>query len=982
MKPGRSILLPNLIVPLTLFVVSAAAFGQDNGSEQAPPVVASKEYFVQQQAGEAVVVKISAFEARFVARLSAELGDMALESGLPEAQMLPVFQFVAVSDIPRQVNIEVDATQTTNRTGFELGLTRLNIRDDRSVGIASAYKLLSDGLEILPDGNTPDWSVRVQTLLRASNMFEGIGREELRLWSRTFAAHLVLHRMRDFPTALDWADELLSEPRISRYPEIAFAARKMRSSAMIGGRINTGGADPLTSGLQQALIDTIESARSLGYDLEVALALEASGVDLLDQGMHRQAMQRFNAALDIATRIEADDLASEIREHMVDIHSQAGNLDASGDVLQDIETHLAQEGEDQELAINLLRQGRLLIESFRFTEAISVLSRAVELEQSSLTRLEAELAVGHALTAAGRNDQALIHLTRAVLQPQSGGFRRPSGVLDIATALDQIAAIHRDQGNWDDLQEIRDAQSRFVSTPADSAQLAYQRALDSVQRNGQTSTRTGERFEQSFQQASNSRLEVIRILSRLGLCSQSGTREGRCDVGTVTREFDLIQESGTPWQITHATLFFSQWLARSGQVTRAYQVMDRQLDELVLAGYTPLGAWYWHWRNQFVTHYLELAISMERMDSEAGAWVSLLALAKARLFERGRSEGMAGFDAGEIRSFVRGLAQDAVVVSYFFGTQNAYAWVANRNQVRRVAIPGSDRINRLIRELREAIQTGSWTAFSNLGRELGSLLVNPIASDLEDTILLVSHGALLGIPFDALSVNETPLVADHQVIHLDDFPAKRPMAISQPFEQPDAVFLAGDPQDWTGEFASRLDVSAEVRAVSDQFVGPGLHAIQGVSLLADEFQDQRYGLAGLIHLSVPAIVDLSTSRSSGLFLSEPTRGEGRQRLDAEELAALPNRARLVFLSRTEFIGTGTSLENRLGLISAILDAGADAVISSLWPLEPSVRESFVADFYDRLAEEQNIIVALVETKRDALSFRQPQSWAGFQLFLN
>jgi CHAT domain-containing protein len=201
-------------------------------------------------------------------------------------------------------------------------------------------------------------------------------------------------------------------------------------------------------------------------------------------------------------------------------------------------------------------------------------------------------------------------------------------------------------------------------------------------------------------------------------------------------------------------------------------------------------------------------------------------------------------------------------------------------------------------------------------------------------------------------------------------------------DQPASVFLAGDPPAWSGDYAVRLDPSPEVRAVTDRFVGPGLNAVQGVALLVDEFDDDRLRLAELVHLSVPGTVDLSPARDSVFSLSEPARGEGRQRLTAAALGEMSLRAALLFLSRTEFSGSGAVVESDLGLVTAALEAGADAVIASLWPVEDEARGRFVAAFYTHLEESHDTAAALALTKRDAMREGDVRDWASFQLFLD
>ena len=261
-------------------------------------------------------------------------------------------------------------------------------------------------------------------------------------------------------------------------------------------------------------------------------------------------------------------------------------------------------------------------------------------------------------------------------------------------------------------------------------------------------------------------------------------------------------------------------------------------------------------------------------------------------------------------------------------------------------------------------------------------MLDPLADELASNIYLAAHGPLLGVPVDLLHAGGEPLAQNYRLAHIELASLKPGSDGRFRMPAPSSVFLAGDPQNWTGEFASRIEISDEVRAVGDFFIGPGLNAVQGISLLTDELLDGRYAQADLVHLSVPGVIDLSGRQPSSLFLSEPARGEGPERLTASTLESISIQANLVFLSGTEFTGSSKALENRKGVISSLLDAGANTVIATLWPVSPESRTRFVRDFYNRLGEDEDIMSAMTGAKRDSMRAGENTDWAGFQLFLD
>ena len=696
-----------------LFMLNSISVGISWGQlvevEDELPVVANKEYIFQQQADEILVVRVSASEAQFESRVSTETGEILVESGLRDARMMPIFQLIPASDVSRQVNINVDATRITNRTEFEMGLTRLNIRDNRSRVIANTYQSLSSGIAKMENGSAAQWTVRIQTLFSAADQFETIGMEEMRLWARTFGTHLVLHKLQDYQTAVDWSNELLRQPRISRYPELEFAAKKLRSTAMSQGYIGVGGNNPVESPFQQALAETIEIANRLDYRFEEALALMSGGVDLIDHGLNRQAQGMFTSALEIAVDIEADDLATAIREYMVEAYSQVGETDATGDILEDIETHLVDEGDEQELSLNLIQQGQVHFEGQRYTQAIEVLERAVLLEQSELSRLQAELALGMALSAAGRVEEAIVHLYRAVFNARTGEYRRTSNVLNVSAGLEELAAIHRYQQDWDRLNRIRDEQQANLGSPTLNAVHSYQLATDALFRYGTDSSTTLNRYDRAFRQADGAGQEELRDLARLGLCALPARAggEGICHSGEIRIAFDRLRRSELQRRAAEAALFFARIQNQSGNVGRAFDVSNELIGSLIENSYTSLGSWYWHWRGFLTTDFLAYAMRSERNGS-SDASRSFLALLKARMLERGSSGLQAMLNRESLDAYLSALPRNTSILSYFLDENTATAWIAGQQGVQRQSLSRPSRIRTLIDQMRISLGRETW----------------------------------------------------------------------------------------------------------------------------------------------------------------------------------------------------------------------------------------------------------------------------------
>ena len=199
------------------------------------------------------------------------------------------------------------------------------------------------------------------------------------------------------------------------------------------------------------------------------------------------------------------------------------------------------------------------------------------------------------------------------------------------------------------------------------------------------------------------------------------------------------------------------------------------------------------------------------------------------------------------------------------------------------------------------------------------------------------------------------------------------------------VFVAGNPQAGQELFSYDVQASAEITALTDSFVGRGLHVVQGVALRKDEFQDERFTGASLIHLATPGILDLAFPNRSGLLMSRTGNDSAVEYLSPGDIRQLNFKAELLVLSRTAVTAASrSSFDNRLGFVSEFLEAGVSNVIVSFWSGEDSETAAFMREFYRNLESTRDVAEALSRTRMRQMEISNEanfRSWAGFQLFI-
>ncbi len=133
----------------------------------------------------------------------------------------------------------------------------------------------------------------------------------------------------------------------------------------------------------------------------------------------------------------------------------------------------------------------------------------------------------------------------------------------------------------------------------------------------------------------------------------------------------------------------------------------------------------------------------------------------------------------------------------------------------------------------------------------------------------------------------------------------------------------------------------------------------------------------VLHLAAHAIIDSERSWRSAVLLA-PGSDDEDGLLQPHEIHRLPLADQLVVLSACQ-TGAGAVLqgEGPMSLARAFFQAGAKAVVASLWPLRDDEAARLMERFASHLADGADVATALAEAKRDRRAAGAPAAaWAG------
>lgn len=1041
--------------------------------ENAGQVSQVKEYFHQQDASTALMIRIEAFEAGFETRVFDTEGVLIKASGVPALQTGPIFQFIEPVDKPRQLRIEVTLNQYTKRTNIDLRLIRFEPNGPDATTLIKAYRLLSQGLEIERTNHADKWTMKVVSLMQAASIFDFLGMEEMQLWSEFYANYYLLVVLGDPTTAADGAMAIFPRATRTGLKSLALASLQLEGMALVklaaAGDAKTSASNYAKA--QARFREAAELAASNDFKHEEARALYISGLAYEYAGQVDQTFLQFDRVLNIATSIDDTIFANQVRQHAAELHESRGDTteaiamleeiratapptavaedkaseqeQAPGEKPDPVETN-AQKGKDRsdrEMVSYLFEQGRLLEKTFQHLEAAEVLVQALELDQRAPTAAHTgpvTLLLGKALYGAGHMEEAAGYLQTATEKTTASGYRN-----ELEEAYGMLAAIYRERRDFTAMGDARQRQETFLATDGARAAFTYERALDALAADGPSSRSARSLLAESAELARTAGTAVVAQLALLQSCAL-GDSNTACASATMDQARAALEASGIP-----AAAFEGRWLGarilrRNGQLGESTAALDRLISDMQffhtrLPGV--LGAWYWQKREQVFTAFMDQTLqstgAASGTNDEAAALRSLAVLDRLSRIDAGEDAvsqpasgenealanlrstyaaraaatdsqqartlsaqaaeqlqsarsraGVTELPSGALAGKLRQLPADASFLTYYLSDRQAWAWVGHRNGLSLVKLPWSDHqtadLAESIEGLRLDLSQGRNANFTTVMDILGRALVEPVARQLQGNIYFFAMGSIEGIPLDALRVDGRFLLESHRVtnlVSLDHLAASGSRVESEDLKR---FYLAGNRQTSGGDFGAFQPTPAEIRAIADRFVGPGLRIVQGSALHFEEFEDPQFTEAGVLHLAIPGVIDLRQPGESRLMLSDSTVELEQEFMVPGDVARKSFRAKLAVLSTLDFVGTSPSaFDTNTRFVREFLHAGAGSVIASLWTVGDQQAAEFWRRFYAALVVTPDVGEALYQTRKSYLA-ESPGAesgvWAAFQMF--
>lgn len=249
------------------------------------------------------------------------------------------------------------------------------------------------------------------------------------------------------------------------------------------------------------------------------------------------------------------------------------------------------------------------------------------------------------------------------------------------------------------------------------------------------------------------------------------------------------------------------------------------------------------------------------------------------------------------------------------------------------------------------------------------LLTNVMPYLQEATSLyLVPHGPLRYLPFHCLELEDGCLIDRFAIAYASSLPLLEKVtrrSQGRVRREPPDTFVVGNP-------TLDLDCAeAEARQVATRFDTEPLIGSRATKV------GVRSGLANkdLIHLACHSYHSPYMPQQSGMLFA------GRRVLTAEEIRTLDVQADLVVLSACE---SGLQSKQQ-GLPLAFLEAGASAVLATLWLVDDEATGDLVGEFYNNLysGARHRITATATALQSATLKMRKekehPYYWAAFEL---
>jgi CHAT domain-containing protein len=340
------------------------------------------------------------------------------------------------------------------------------------------------------------------------------------------------------------------------------------------------------------------------------------------------------------------------------------------------------------------------------------------------------------------------------------------------------------------------------------------------------------------------------------------------------------------------------------------------------------------------------------------------------------------------------LAKGQAFVEYFVAEKEIYAFVISQDQFEVLAWEKDFPLEAWVAQFRQSIEGFSprgadWgercEAYGELGLALYQRLIAPLEGlGLPGQLLIVPSGALGFLPFDALLTSPPPAGC-----HFGRYPYLiRRYAISQAYSAALQAALLERPSGnrRLAGFAPAFPAGGPYAPLDNLAFMEEICRLNGGEAFLGDQANRAALLAegarfGLLHFASHAQANPQEGDFSFILLADGQGGYDS--FFVKDIYLLPLQAEMAVLSACETaVGTLYQGEGIISLARAFLYAGANSVVTTLWPINEQANNVLMQDFYGFLQQGHDKSAALrlaqlQQIERGGRGEAHPFYWAGF-----
>ncbi|ELR72408.1 hypothetical protein C900_01564 [Fulvivirga imtechensis AK7] len=346
-----------------------------------------------------------------------------------------------------------------------------------------------------------------------------------------------------------------------------------------------------------------------------------------------------------------------------------------------------------------------------------------------------------------------------------------------------------------------------------------------------------------------------------------------------------------------------------------------------------------------------------------------------------------------VKEIQKGMGEQTSLISYFIADRNQrlYIYQMTKDKFRADNVPQTENFNRYISGLRNSIYFKDDDVYHFTASQLYNILFPATPGKNIKSLVVIPSGRLGTIPFEALLTKSSKSALDYSS---NNYLAKG-YAVS--YQYAAALYIQNKNKPLSEgksnallcapvTFKNLSDLPAtndEVNKLQNIFTGKSIDPEILLEADASEalIRSKDLSLYRYLHFATHGVVNETNPALSRIFLKETSDHDGN--LYSGEIYNLKLEADLVTLSACETgLGKISKGEGIIGLSRALLYAGANNVVVSLWNVADASTSDLMTSFYNNLSGA-NFSQALQKAKLDMINssseYSKPYYWAPFVL---